>query len=260
VREAGYDLPAIMLIASGYERVAVSARRAGIAEYLLKEADGSHLQVLADAVRRVWQARQREAESQAAVRGPRPEEEQLRHLILTDPLTGLYNRRFLREALRTEFEGARRYRYPLACAMMDLDHFKALNDSYGHLVGDEVLQGVAALMRRSFRAPDRCFRYGGEEFTVLMPHTNPEEGRAAWERVLAQLRQQPLSSAAGDIRITASVGLAVYCKGNFLSPEELLAAADAALFAAKRQGRDRIVVTLGAHDPAQALRGAVRAA
>ncbi len=253
VRQAGFDLPAIMLTGSGNERVAASAVRAGVADYLIKEPDLSHLEILPDAIRRAWQARARGEPTPATyVRAPEAEDS-LRYLILTDPLTGLYNRRFLVEGLRREFEAARRYRYPLSCAMVDLDHFKPVNDRYGHLVGDHVLTEIARILRKTFRAPDLCFRYGGEEFTVLMPHTDADAARTACERLLSSLRSEPLATPAGPIKITASVGVATFLNGNYHRAEELLAAADAALYTAKRQGRDRVVVASGVHDPANEM-------
>ncbi|MBC7286870.1 MAG: diguanylate cyclase [Armatimonadetes bacterium] len=252
VREAGFDLPAIMLTGSGNERVAASAVRAGIADYLIKEPDLSHLRILPDALRRVVRAAGGRAGGNQTAPSPGADAE-LRHLLLTDPLTGLYNRRFLLDALRREFEAALRYHYALSCAMIDLDHFKAINDRYGHLVGDQVLTGFARIIRTNFRAPDLCFRYGGEEFTVLMPHTGVEEARAACERVLAYLRDHPFSTPAGQICVSASAGVATCINGNYMGAEELLAAADAALYAAKRNGRDRVVVASGVHDPANAM-------
>ena len=245
-RREGYRLPAIMLAERGSERIAAAAVRAGVADYLITEADFSHLHALPCAVRRVLHAR-------AAFYGrrhkpPRVEAiacSELRHLVLVDPLTGLYNRRFLQQSLEREFAAARRYGYPLSCAIADLDHFKQINDAHGHLVGDEVLAGVANIFRSNFRAPDLCFRFGGEELLALMPHTAPRAAVAACERFLQTLRDTTIVTTAAELHLTASVGVACLRNDNFPTPGDMVAAADVALYTAKRQGRDRVVLAEG---------------
>lgn len=246
VRREGYCLPAIMLSERSSERVAAAAVRAGVADYLIKDADFSHVRALPGAIRRVLHAgiassRRRDPVCRVETIPP----SDLRHLVLIDPLTGLYNRRFLQQALDREFAAATRYGYPLACAIADLDRFKQINDAHGHLVGDEVLSKIAGLFQSNFRAPDLCFRFGGEELVVLMPHTAAQPAVAACERFLQKLRETPIATAAGELRLTASVGVACLRNGNFATPNDMLAAADVALYTAKRQGRDRVVLAEG---------------
>lgn len=152
---------------------------------------------------------------------------------LTDPLTGLYNRRALSRLLEREVLLAGRHGTALSLAMIDLDHFKDLNDRCGHAAGDAVLRSVADTLRRSLRRSDLCFRFGGDEFCVILPQTpGPsalaamEKVRAAWETVQGQVRRG----------VTISVGVAEHHQG--LSPAGLLSAADAALYDAKRGRRD----------------------
>lgn len=245
-RREGYHLPAIMLIDRGSERVAAAAVHAGVADYLIRESDLSHVQALPGAIRRVLRAH---TASHGRRDHPRRVEAipttDLRHLVLIDPLTGLYNRRFLQQALEREFAAARRYGYPLSCAIADLDYFKQINDAHGHLVGDEVLAKVADIFRCNFRAPDLCCRFGGEELVALMPHTGPQAAVAACERFLLTLRDTPIATTAGDLHLTASIGVACLRNDNFPTPTDLLATADVALYTAKRQGRNRVVLAEG---------------
>jgi diguanylate cyclase (GGDEF)-like protein len=251
-RRSGCGLPAILLCPPGNARVAGAAVKAGVADYLVKSPDLTHLELLPGALFRVARA------GAAAARKPvRPSGsaktadlsqpcEDLQHLILVDPLTGLYNRRFLPDALCREFAASLRYRHPLSCAMADIDHFKDVNDTHGHMAGDEVLQAIADLIRRSFREPDLAFRYGGDEFTILLPHAGEHAALTACERFLEELRATPLTSTGGALGIRASLGLACLQNENYASSEELIAAADAALYQAKHNGRDQIVVAFAA--------------
>lgn len=165
--------------------------------------------------------------------------EQLRTQSIRDVLTGLYNRRFLEESADRELHVARRKGLPLTVIMLDVDHFKKFNDANGHAAGDEVLKAVGALLRRTVRASDICCRYGGEEFTVLMP----EAGAAP-----AMMRAEQLCAAARELRVgtlpavTLSLGVAVY-PDHGTTWEALLRAADTALYEAKRAGRDRIALS-----------------
>ena len=259
-RRTGCQLPAILLCPPGNAQVASAAVRAGVADYLVKSPDLTHLELLPGALRRVVRA------GVAQTRKPpgkptgdtQPVDlsqpcEDVQRLILVDPLTGLYNRRFLPDALSREF--AERYRHPVSLLMLDIDNFKLVNDAHGHMAGDEVLQGIAGLIRACFREPDLAFRYGGDEFTILLPHTGEDAALNACERFLEELRAIPVAPARGDLAIRASVGLACLQNDNFSSHEELIAAADAALYQAKHNGRDQVVVADVAQretDPAQA--------
>ena len=165
----------------------------------------------------------------------------LEELARTDPLTGLVNRRVLVERLQTEVERARRYEGSVTVLMIDLDHFKRVNDQHGHLVGDEVLKQVGDLLVSAVRSVDLVSRYGGEEFVILLPET-PSMGAATFaERIREKLEQFPFINAAGDrLSITASVGLAAFPGPRIETVEDLLARADEALYRAKAAGRNRV--------------------
>jgi diguanylate cyclase (GGDEF)-like protein len=163
--------------------------------------------------------------------------EKLRHQAVRDSLTGLYNRRFLEEMLQSLTLQAQRRHSSLAAVMIDLDHFKRLNDEHGHAMGDSVLKAVAAVLLTALRGSDVACRYGGEEMVVLLPDCTLEMARGKAE----QLRERVagLSRADGP-RVTASFGVAAF-PGTAKDCETLLGSADAALYVAKREGRNRVV-------------------
>ncbi len=170
---------------------------------------------------------------------------------ITDSLTGLKNRRFFDERLNEEFRRAQRYGDYLSLIMVDLDHFKEVNDKFGHPAGDAVLREAAALIRASIRDPDICARYGGEEFTVILPKTHMSGALAVAERIWRELGKKeyvlgPAGSSDDEgappptTRITASIGLAFYPSKDINSGELLLRFSDQALYQAKRAGRNTI--------------------
>jgi len=150
------------------------------------------------------------------------------------------------KVLQEEFRRAARYSDPVSLIMIDLDHFKQVNDRYGHPFGDVVLRGTAERIRASTRDPDVCARYGGEEFTVILPKTHLSGALAVAERIWKELGAQgyPLppgaAGAPGDLRVTASLGIAFYPSKDISTPELLLRFADEALYQAKRAGRNTI--------------------
>lgn len=171
----------------------------------------------------------------------------LREQTIRDPLTGLFNRRYMEEALTLEIARAARSRAPLSLVMCDVDHFKRFNDDFGHEAGDAILQAVAAEMKSRFRDGDVICRFGGEEFTVIAPGTTAE---ALMDRV------EVVRHAIGELNVkqngrtlgatTMSFGIATWTPGMASDGSALIQAADAALYQAKREGRNRAVITLAA--------------
>ena len=166
----------------------------------------------------------------------------LEQLAQTDALTQLLNRRALTARIATEMVRAQRYEATLALLMIDLDHFKQVNDRYGHLVGDEVLRDLGAILREAVRTIDVAARYGGEEFVVLLPETDDAGAEAFAERLRVRVAEHRFARQARPepLRLTASIGLTVYPAARVDSVEDLLARADAALYRAKADGRDRV--------------------
>lgn len=168
--------------------------------------------------------------------------ETLRSQSIRDPLTGLFNRRYMEESLEREMRRAARGRHPVGIIMLDLDHFKQFNDTFGHELGDALLEELGLLLQTHIRGEDIACRYGGEEFTLILPEVSlvdagqrAEHLRQAVKNLHVRYRRQPLSP------VTASLGVAVYPEHGH-TPQAVLRAADAALYRAKRAGRDRVVL------------------
>jgi diguanylate cyclase (GGDEF)-like protein len=161
---------------------------------------------------------------------------ELERLSITDDLTGLYNRRYLMEALANEVRRSRRLDHPCALLMADVDHFKEYNDAYGHLAGDEALARIARILRETTRDVDCAARYGGEEFVVLMPETRATGAIETAQRIRTRLATDEVVGG----KLSVSIGVAQFPDDGD-APESLLARADAALYRAKREGRDRVL-------------------
>ncbi len=211
---------------------AVQALRLGAHDYLTKPP-ASPDEIVLTVERALEKKRLRDA-NQRLVR-------ELQALSLTDALTGLRNRRAFDEALRSEFDRAQRYGVPLSLAMVDLDHFKKINDGYGHAGGDEVLRCFAAMVPALMRTADAAFRYGGEEFAILFPHTALHGALDAVERLRADLERGPVAFGEASIHVTCSGGVACLAAED-AQPKDLLRRADAALYLSKQAGRNRIGV------------------
>ncbi|MEI8572695.1 sensor domain-containing diguanylate cyclase [Methylomonas sp. LW13] len=166
--------------------------------------------------------------------------EQLQYQAIHDPLTGLYNRLFLNENLERELLLAERQGYEVSVVMSDLDHFKMINDCYGHQAGDAVLKAFADILKRHARASDLDCRYGGEEFFLVLPDTSLQTASERAESIRLALIAQPIVVAEISIHVTASFGVATY-PANGLSPVALIGAADKALYLAKDAGRNQVV-------------------
>ena len=162
-------------------------------------------------------------------------------LAHTDPLTQVLNRRALTVRLASELERARRYDSVITLLMVDLDHFKQVNDTRGHLVGDEVLREVATLLQNEIRSVDVVARYGGEEFVVVLPETSLVGATTFAERIREHVAATPFAASLGDpLRLTASVGVSSYPSTTVNTVDDLFARADEALYRAKADGRNRV--------------------
>jgi len=233
------DIPVIMLTV----RTAVADRIAGLNigadDYLAKPFDDQELEARIFAALRV-----KAAHSDLRTRNQQLETmlHSVEALAITDSLTGLFNRRRFADVLKREFAVTRRYRNTLSCLLLDIDHFKQINDRFGHDAGDQVLKEVARRIVGSLREVDLAARYGGEEFAILLPHTSKKDARVVAERLLSNLRKQQFNFGSELVRITASIG----CAGNTDvasgHAEDLVKAADLALYEAKNSGRNAVVL------------------
>ena len=227
--------PVVMLTRSSLEGVATQAFQEGALAYLPKvnlspEKLSCIINVALDKWTRLQQAK--------------ADKEELERLATFDSLTGLYNRRAILGKLRELINIANRYKEDFSLITLDIDHFKKVNDRYGHLTGDEVLEEVATLIRRNIRDTDTVGRYGGEEFIIILPRTTLASAWVVAERLRTIIEQVEMKDSAGNVfAITVSQGLAGWERGEDTS--SLISRADEALYKAKEKGRNRVQIVLG---------------
>ena len=161
-------------------------------------------------------------------------------LATTDPLTRVLNRRALADRLAIEMDRARRYASELAVLLIDLDFFKRVNDTAGHLVGDEVLRQLAGRIQAAVRTVDIVARYGGEEFVVILPETSPSGAMTFADRLRMGIEAHEFPVGEGILRLTVSIGVSTFPAANVASADDLFARADAAMYRAKQDGRNQV--------------------
>ena len=186
-----------------------------------------------------------------AIQNARTYEEMERQAI-SDGLTGIHNYRHFHETLKAEVSRAERYGETFCLLMMDLDHFKAVNDTIGHQKGDDVLRAVSDVLRSCSRESDYLARYGGEEFAIILPRTGLEEARTLAERIRASVAA--IDSGHADLHVTMSIGVAAFPE-SAADSDGVLGAADAALLRAKAHGRDRVCLYTDARPRTRRARG-----
>ena len=211
----------------------IEGLEAGADDYITKPFDPHELKVRLRAGRRILDLQAKLIEAREA----------LRNQATHDALTGLYNRQAILDLLGHEFERARRQWSPVTLFMLDIDHFKRINDTHGHLAGDMALAGVAQLIRQSIRKYDVACRYGGEEIAILMPEADLRHARHLAERIRKAVMSRPFGSKERQFTLTISCGASVSSPA-MESPEELVSLADQALYRAKEKGRNRVELYL----------------
>lgn len=169
-------------------------------------------------------------------------EEKLKHIASTDPLTNVYNRRYFFELAKRELALSKRYRQPLAIVLLDIDHFKSVNDTYGHKIGDDALIALSALCKRGIRETDLFARYGGEEFIFLFPQTTVHQAKKVAERLRKFVSDNPFKFGGHEISITLSVGVAGIEDDPEITLDKLFNEADQALYHAKQAGRNQVII------------------
>ena len=176
----------------------------------------------------------------AEIRKLRQQVNELSALVATDALTGLYNFRHFKTMLRNEMDRSKRSGIPTSLAMVDLDHFKRVNDTYGHEVGNQALQHLADILMSEVRTTDIVCRYGGEEFAMIFPETHLNLAIKVADRIRNEIASRPLEIEDGEVTITASMGISVYMKSSILDIDEFIESVDKYLYEAKQSGRNCI--------------------
>ncbi len=235
----------LLLTARSRKQDMIAGLRAGADDYVTKPFDAHELKVRLRAGRRVLDL---QAELVAA-------RESLRYQATHDSLTGLLNRGAILEALRNELDTANRRGLPISVVLADLDHFKKINDTYGHIIGDAVLHEAARRMKNSVRASDSVGRYGGEEFLFILPGCNGSEATSQAQRLQTCINSRPMELPRLTISVAMSLGVVFKDDPKVEDLDSLIQAADEGLYQAKSQGRNRLVLkTPDWNDPAYAAR------
>ena len=168
--------------------------------------------------------------------------EQTKQLAVTDGLTGISNRPNMDKALLNEFERSMRYNAPLSVVLLDVDHFKDVNDTYGHQKGDEILVAIASLLKKVCRANDIAARYGGEEFLMILPQSNAQGAFKIAERVREEMMKMSFTGNESKFGVTTSGGVAELNRDFMGNTDHLVAVADQALYEAKNGGRNKTII------------------
>jgi two-component system, cell cycle response regulator len=235
VRNLQTDIPAYIIILSGKGEKAdiIAGLAAGADDYIAKPFDPGELSARIDVGRRLIEMQSRLNEARLA----------LAHEATHDPLTGTLNRRAILDTLSREISREKRNPVGLTVGICDIDHFKTVNDNYGHLVGDEVLYGFVRLLQGKLREYDILGRFGGEEFVVVTPGLGGDDAAALYARFIEAVAENPIPTQAGNVSITISIGVATWKHDEKM--DALLTAADTALYRAKNEGRNRVRVSNG---------------
>jgi two-component system cell cycle response regulator len=227
------DTPVISVTGHGDEVVATKMIKAGAYDYLPKSSIDQN--VLSRCIFKALEKYRLQKEVKKT-------NAKMVQMATRDPLTGLHNRNSMNELLEKEFNRAQRYRTDLACLLMDLDFFKEVNDTYGHHFGDYVLQQFGQRLIENLRETDLCFRYGGEEFMVLLPNTQINDALQVANKIRGLCDSEPYEDGDHAATVTVSIGVATVSDGNLTAAMDLLALADKSLYRAKAEGRNRVVV------------------
>jgi two-component system cell cycle response regulator len=230
--EKGLEIPVVVSTEKGDELAALQAIQAGAYDYLPKSQLSQ--QTLSRSISNALEKSRLQREIRLAMK-------KMGQMATRDELTGLHNRRYFNEAIEREVARAKRYESELVLCIVDLDHFKQVNDTHGHAAGDLVLSGISSMLLECVRGSDLVCRYGGEEFAVILPNTQLEKACIVCERFRKMVAEYQFEYAGAEFHITVSVGITSYDSTSDQSPVELAEVADQALYKAKEAGRNRVV-------------------
>ncbi|BBO90373.1 diguanylate cyclase [Desulfosarcina ovata] len=234
INREGIETPVVVITGLGDEVIASRLIQVGASDYLPKTklSEKVLLRIISNALEKAGLRREM-----------RIAQEKLAEMSVRDELTGMFNRRYFQEALDREIFGVQRYGHGIALCMFDLDHFKSINDTYGHLCGDAILQAFSHILDKGIRKYDVACRYGGEEFAVILPDTSLEKAVNLCERFREQVDQHEFTYENQTIHITTSVGVTALSPGAGTAiGKDLVERADKALYRAKESGRNKVMV------------------
>ncbi len=233
------DVPVIFVSALDSVEDKVAGFEAGGVDYITKPFQ--QLEVLARVNTHILLRRQK-LELEEARDKLLQQKKLLERMSITDDLTGLHNRRYFNTVLEHEFQRSKRHGSDLSCLLLDLDHFKQVNDTCGHECGDTVLREFASILNDSVRRSDFVFRFGGEEFLILLPQTDIEGAVQAGEKIRLRTANEKFGNMSHVVTITVSIGISSMHKQQPEKPNDLIAFADKALYTAKEKGRNQVLV------------------
>ena len=243
LRDDTRGIPVIMLTVKGSIKEKVAGLQLGADDYLPKPFNESELNA------RIYASlRTKEFQEELKKKNTQLEDllKKVEVMAVTDPGTGLFNRRRFQDVLQQEFARSKRYNESLSLMMIDIDHFKSVNDNFGHVAGDQVLAEIATIITNQFREVDTVARYGGEEFTVLLPQSSKKSATTPAKRILKEVENHSFGSLKkGKQKVTVSIGIAGLPDADLDSEDQLVQCADVALYQAKRNGRNRLELCEG---------------
>lgn len=232
-------IPILMLTAMDKVDDRVDGLEVGADDYMVKPFEQRELAARVKALLRIKRLHD---DLNTMLTEERQSARMLRKVALIDHLTGVYNRHYLIEIMENEIKKSKRYDQPLACMIIDVDHFRDFNTQFGHTIGDWVLQQLATLMKECVREADVVARYGGDEFIILQPMTLKEDAVKSAERICDLMNAKRWESPKGELNITISIGVAALPDQNVKTAQDLIDCADKALYQGKDQGRNRVCV------------------
>ncbi len=215
----------------------IAAFEAGGVDYIIKPFQ--QVEILARIKTHIT-LRKKEQELEKALNEVTRQKKLLEKLSQTDDLTGLFNRRHLNIVLEREFNRCKRHNSDLSCLLLDLDFFKNVNDTYGHEFGDTVIHESAAIIQHSIRSSDFAFRFGGEEFLILLPQTEIEGAIQAAEKIRQHMETKTMTNGEFSVTLTVSTGVSSFCQHHPVIRSDLITFADKALYTAKSNGRNQV--------------------
>ncbi|MBN1847743.1 MAG: diguanylate cyclase [Deltaproteobacteria bacterium] len=234
--QKGIDVPVVVITGQGDEMTASRLIQSGAYDYLPKNRinERSLIQAIVNTLEKVRLKKE-----------VRDVQKKMAEMSTKDDLTGLFNRRHMDEVIRQEFSRTQRYHTDLSCLLLDLDFFKLVNDSFGHIFGDYVLKEFSIVLKQNMRESDTCFRYGGEEFMILLPNTDIQGAQLAAEKIRRVFETKIYDDGTNKASVTVSIGIASVGHHHPKAPKDLIAFADMALYRAKAGGRNRYVIYFG---------------